>query len=290
MKIISQNSAEYPDLLREIAEPPKQLYVRGDARVLKRKNCVAVVGARSATTYGLSATNKIVEELAAAGTVIVSGLAFGIDIAAHRAAVKFGGKTVAVVPGGVDDLSIYPRTHRRFAEEIAKSGCVISERPPGSRIQPYTFLARNRIIGGLCPGTIIVECAEKSGALITAKYARDENRNVYAVPGSIFNPMSRGPNILIAQGAMPVYGAAEILDDLDFGAPTAREKLANLTAVEKQVLQYINSIPAGADSIIAAVLAGGGNAPNAEIIAALTTLELKGLIASSAAGHYYLIN
>jgi DNA processing protein len=303
---IKKGDVEYPALLEEIASPPRRLYCRGNIPLLNGGACVAVVGTRKASRYGMLATQKIVRELAGYGVIIISGLAYGIDAAAHRAALDCGGLTIAVVPGGVDGNSVYPRGHESLAEKIAAKGLVVSEMPTSSRIYPSSFLARNRIIAGLCVGTVVVECEARSGALMTARYARDENRGVYAVPGSIFSPTSVGTNLLLSRGGMPVQSGLDVLKDLNLieaghgrrsgGAPGlggeaklsgARPKLKqNFTASEQLVLQCIQSGTAAADEIIAACEQAGQS--KAQTLAALTTLELAGAILAGTAGEYYL--
>lgn len=303
---IEQGDVEYPALLEEIATPPGRLYCRGNIPLLNGGACVAVVGTRKASRYGILATQKIVKELAESGAIIVSGLAYGIDAAAHRAALECGGLTIAVVPGGVDGNSVYPRGHESLAKEIAAKGLVVSEMPAGSRIYPSSFLARNRIIAGLCVGTIVVEGEARSGALMTARYAREENRGVYAVPGSIFSPTSVGANLLLARGGVPVQNGLDVLRDLnliqtgrvrhsggdtELGAPAKLSGVRpkpkqNFTATEQQVLQCIQSGTATADEIIAALEQAGRS--KAQTVAALTMLELAGAISAGTAGEYYL--
>jgi DNA processing protein len=289
INIIGHGDQNFPQLLRETSVPPLLLYCRGDISKINNKPCVAVVGTRRPSSYGLAVTEKIVADLTAGGVAIVSGLAFGIDIAAHRTALKHNGLTVAVVPGGVDELSVYPQAHSKMAATIAENGCVISECPPASGTLPYTFLARNRIIAGLSLGTVIIECAERSGALITARFARDENRAVYAVPGSIFNPQSLGPNALLGQGGIPINSAADILKDLNLSDAAVAAKTQSLTAYEKLMLQYIHSTPAAADIILKSAVQSN-RLSQAEAIAALATLELKGVILACGLDQYCLVN
>ncbi len=291
IEVIEQGDVEYPALLEEIASPPDWLYCRGNIPLLNDGPCVAVVGTRRASRYGILATQKIVKELVEYGATIVSGLAYGVDAAAHRAALECGGLTIAVVPGGVDGNSVYPRGHERLAEEIAAQGLVVSEMPTGSRIYPSSFLARNRIIAGLCVGTVVVECEARSGALMTARYARDENRGVYAVPGSIFSPTSVGTNLLLARGGVPVQSGVDVLKDLNLidgklGRGRAAKMQQNFTAPEQLVLQCIQGGTAAADEIIASCEQAGQS--KAQTVAALTTLEIAGAISAGTASEYYL--
>ena len=210
--IIRNGQSGYPTLLSEIADPPEQLYCRGDI-ALFFFFCIAVVGTRKASDYGRQATGDIVGVLAGAGITIVSGLAAGIDTAAHRATLDSGGKTIAVFGTGVDDASVYPRDNLRLAHDIiAGGGLLVSEYAPGTHGQAWMFPMRNRIISGLSRGVLVVEADKDSGSLITARRALDQNRDVFAVPGSIYWPRSVGTNLLIQQGARPVGLAADILD------------------------------------------------------------------------------
>ncbi len=202
----------FPALLREIPDPPPVLYVRGR---LDEAPSVAVVGSRRATPYGLAAAERLAFDLAQEGVTIVSGLARGIDSAAHKAALDGGGRTVAVLGCGAD--VIYPPEHRRLAEAIAAQGALVSEFPPGTPPLPGHFPRRNRIISGIALGVVVVEGAEDSGALMTVDYALDQGREVFAVPGSIFSPRSRAPHSLLRQGARLVEGAGDILTELGLG-------------------------------------------------------------------------
>lgn len=199
----------YPALLRAIADPPPALFVRG---TLDEGPAVAVVGARAATAYGLAAAERLGFDLAAAGVTVVSGLARGIDGAAHRGALAAGGRTVAVLGSGPD--VIYPREHRRLAADVAARGALVSEFAPATPPRPEQFPRRNRIISGLALGVVVVEGAEDSGALVTVDYALDQGREVFAVPGSIFSVMSRAPHALLRQGARVVETAADVLEEL----------------------------------------------------------------------------
>ncbi len=284
----SYGEPHFPTLLSHIAVPPPIIYCRGKISTANANNCIAVVGSRKATNYGLAATARIVTELSIAGVTVVSGLAFGIDAAAHKSALLNNGPTVAVLAGGVDDNSIYPQSHYQLARKIIETGCIISERPPKSPTVPFSFLARNRIIAGLCRGVLVVESAAKSGALMTARYARDENRNIYATPGSIFNLYSQGPNELIAQGATLTVDAKGILQDLGIALQPVETSGQKLTTHEKLVLQYINSEPASPDNIIVK-LPRTNPLSSAACINILTALELKGLIRRNDTGKYALI-
>jgi DNA processing protein len=200
----------YPPILRQIADPPLVLYVRGDTAILSRY-AIAIVGTRRPTAYGSSVAVRLARDLAQRQLVVVSGMARGIDSAAHRGALEAAGKTVAVLGSGID--VIYPRENKRLADLIAASGAVISEFPVGTHPAPENFPIRNRVISGLCLGTLIVEAAEYSGSLITARMALEQNREVFAVPGNITSPQSFGPNLLIKQGAKLVDQWLDIVEE-----------------------------------------------------------------------------
>ncbi len=205
----------FPTLLHEIPNPPALLYTRGTWRNWNTLPCIAVVGSRDYSPYGKQVTESLSRELAQAGVVIVSGLAFGIDSLAHEGALAAEMPTVAILGGGVDDTSIAPQSHLRLAQEIIRQGALISEYAPGTKPASGTFPARNRIIAGMTLGTLIIEAKEESGSLITARLALDFNREVFAIPGSIFSPLSVGTHSLLKQGAKLVTGVQDILSELD---------------------------------------------------------------------------
>lgn len=209
---ISLQNADYPDMLREIANPPKQLYTLGD---LPKGVAVAIVGSRKPTDYGRQVTYQLAGELAAAGIAIVSGLAYGIDSIAHEAALDAGGQTVAVLGHGLD--MIYPSAHRGLAKRIlATGGALISEYESGIHPDKFTFPTRNRIISGLCQAVIVTEADAKSGSLITTDFAVEQNRTIMAVPGNITSARSAGPNNLLRQGATPVVGSADVMAAINY--------------------------------------------------------------------------
>ena len=213
--LISIHDSRYPPRLREIFDPPIVLYARGDTELLKSHG-IAVVGTRRPTPYGIAATERLSADLAKAGLTITSGLARGIDTAAHRSALAEEGKTVAVLGCGVDVL--YPSENRKLYEEIGRKGVLISEFPMGAPAYPQNFPIRNRIISGLSLGVLIVEGAQHSGSAITAKLAMDQGREVYAVPGNITSKMSWGPNLLIKDGgAKLVQEWTDITNELPAG-------------------------------------------------------------------------
>lgn len=210
--VLTWDDEEYPDRLRSIASAPALLYVRG-ALTADDALAVAIVGTRRATAYGREVAHRIATDLATVGVTVISGLAKGIDGIAHDRALAAGGRTIAVLGHGMN--TIYPPEHRSLAARIAEGGgALITEYPLGARIDPANFPARNRIISGLALGVVIVEADRKSGALITADFAADQGRDVFAVPGSILSPMSAGTNALIKDGARLVTGVEDILSEL----------------------------------------------------------------------------
>jgi DNA processing protein len=209
-QVVAYSSDDYPPRLKQIPDPPLVLYVRGDVKVLSRY-ALAIVGTRRPTAYGSQVAQRLAHDLAQRQLVIVSGLARGIDSAAHRGALEAAGKTVAVLGSGID--VIYPRENKRLAEQVAECGALISEFPPGTSPAPENFPIRNRTISGLALGVVVVEAAEYSGSLITARLALEQNREVFAVPGNITSAQSFGPNHLIKQGAKLVDEWMDVLEE-----------------------------------------------------------------------------
>ncbi|MGG3466655.1 DNA-processing protein DprA [Neobacillus pocheonensis] len=212
ISVITIFDKEYPANLKEIFQPPWALFAKGDLSLLEKGPKLAVVGSRQATQYGKNAIRLIFPELIENDLLIVSGLAKGIDALAHEYAIKNGGNTIAVIAGGL--YHIYPKDNMNLALEMMKTQLVISEYPPDTKPQRWHFPARNRIISGLSNGTFIIEAKRKSGSLITANYAVNEGRDVFSLPGSIFNPYSAGTNELIQQGAKLVTRAEDILEEI----------------------------------------------------------------------------
>ncbi|MDA2933743.1 DNA-processing protein DprA [Acidobacteria bacterium AH-259-D05] len=278
--ILSIFDEEYPHLLKQIFDPPAILYWYGNLAVLCRPS-IAVVGSRRCSVYGKEVTQKITRELSPLGICIVSGMARGIDSQAHVGAFQGGGTTVAVLGNGVD--VIYPRENRRLYHRICKEGCIISEFPCGSFPAPQNFPIRNRIISGLCYGTVITEASEFSGSLITARLTLEQDRELWAVPGNIVNPGSYGPNYLIKQGAKIVLDTQDILEELPpyvldllaretiQSAPSASQLL---TPKEEQVLKLLSSEA----SIPFDQLLNASDLALTEVNQLLLQLELKGLI------------
>ncbi|MBA2870792.1 DNA processing protein [Anoxybacillus calidus] len=209
--IVTVFDKEYPHLLRHIYEPPWILYAKGNLEWLNLHKIISVVGTRTPTREGLQAVQELVRPLVQKGWIIVSGLASGIDTAVHQTAIQYGGKTIAVIAGGLSH--IYPKTNLALANEIMKNHLLISEYPPHIKPQKWQFPLRNRIISGLSLGTVIIQANERSGSLITAQMALEQGREVFAVPGSIFLEQAKGTNRLIQQGAKLVLCSEDITDE-----------------------------------------------------------------------------
>ena len=214
---------DYPSWLKEIIDPPLALFYRGDLSLV-RQPMVAVVGSRRASPYGLNAARELARQLVTAGVAVVSGLARGIDAAAHEAALSASGRTIAVLGTGID--VVYPRSHRRLARAIEENGLVLSEFAPGTPPLAQNFPIRNRVISGLSLGVVIVEATSRSGSLITARTAAEQGREVFAVPGSIFAAGTEGTHRLIQYGAKLVHDVDDILEELPGGLAARKEKPA----------------------------------------------------------------
>jgi DNA processing protein len=273
----------YPDSLLDAADAPWALVGRGDPALLdglETDAAVTVVGARRATSYGREVARELGRELAAAGIVVVSGLAFGIDGCAHRGALDAGGATIAVLGCGPDVA--YPAAHRSLWRRIGENGLLLSEFPPGAGVWRWTFPARNRIMAALAGMTVVVEAAERSGSLITTDLAADLGRDLGAVPGPIGSRMSAGPNALIAGGACVVRGAQDVLDAM-LGAGVKRVEPTG-PPLDPRLAEVLAAVEAGARDCDSAAVALG--IPAAETAAALTRLELLGYLSCSAMGIY----
>jgi DNA processing protein len=257
---------ELPPLLRVIHDPPLCLYLRGAGEVeLLSRTAVAVVGARACSPYGAQVARMLGRELAAAGVVVVSGLARGIDGEAHRGALEGGGQTVAVLGCGID--RDYPAAHTGLASEIAERSLLVSEYESGIEPAPWRFPARNRIIAGLCAATVVVEARERSGALITADFALEEGREVFAVPGEITSTRSVGTNALLRLGATPLTSAADVLETVGMALPDrARPQIGSAAA------SLLDRLPATIDELVRASGISAG-----EVAAALAELEITQL-------------
>ncbi len=288
-ELMAFDSEAYPPLLKQIPDAPLLLYVRGDAKVLAQY-AVAIVGSRRPSAYGSSVAHRLAHDLAMRQLVVASGLARGVDSCAHRGALEARGKTVAVLGSGID--VIYPRENKKLADEIAKSGAVISEFPMGTGPTPENFPIRNRIISGLSLGVVVVEAAEYSGSLITARLALEQNREVFAVPGNITSAQSFGPNHLIKQGAKLVDQWMDVVEEFPpevrmqllppveeseagpMGARGATLFEASLGPDQKAVFEVLR---ADQTSFVDDI-AGAAKLPHPRVLAALLELEMNGLI------------
>ena len=281
VKLLTLDDPEYPSRLRNIADPPPALFIRGS--ILPEDDLsVAVVGTRMPTTYGKQAAERFARGLAGSHVTVVSGLAKGIDTVAHRAALDGGGSTLAVLGSGVD--IIYPGENRALAAQIVERGALVSEFPLGTKPDGVNFPRRNRIIAGMAAATLVVEAGTTSGALITAEFALEQGKDVFAVPGNIFSPASRGPNQLIADGARPACELRDILEPLH--VEVAVEQQAARQAVPESepegiVLKCLAHEPTHIDEIRRSVCL-----PMSVVSSALTMLELKGLARHTGGMHY----
>ncbi len=270
---------EYPENLKEIPDAPYVLYVKGTLEKQDARS-VGVVGSRKMTSYGKDVTEMIVSDLTRSGITIISGLARGIDTTAHKTALKSGGRTIAVMAGGLD--SIYPPENTQFAKEIVQNGALISEYPLGYPYLPTSFPNRNRIISGLSKGVLIVEAERKSGTMWTATHAVEQNRPVFAVPGNITSLGAEGPNYLIQDGAKMVLAASDILDELGVdGTPLLQDTLFPVDEMEAKLLEALSLEPLHLDEVVR-ITAGGIS----EISGKLTLMELKGMVKHLGSGIY----
>lgn len=284
IEIVTLLDAEYPPLLRQIDNPPAVLYVRGNHHIDTTRT-LAVVGTRRASRYGTMTATKLSRELAKRGIVIVSGLAVGIDTAAHRAALA-AGSTIAVLGSGLPH--IYPTINERLSNEISENGgSIVSEYPLDAAPARWTFPQRNRIIAGLSRGVLVVEAPQRSGALITARLALEQGREVFAVPGNITSSASAGPNALIKDGATPVASANDVLSEfpdlVDLGKPSkSRAAVGSLSPQQRRVYELIELEPLHIDDIIVR-----GNLSPTEAAHILLMLQMEGLI-EQAEGRRYM--
>ena len=286
ISLITLRDPNYPKLLLEIAKPPPLLYYRG---VMNEPDelCLAVVGTRKITNYGKTVIPELISPLVDSGATVVSGMALGIDYEAHRVAINKGRRTVAVLGGGLDDMTIYPRHHVLLAKQIIdQGGALVSEYPIGTPSFKQNFIARNRIIAGMAVATVVVECGLKSGTLITAKYALEQNRSVYAVPGPIYSPQSLGPNNLIKMGAKPMTSASDVLEDLNLtnlARQVEMQKQFGDSKEETAILSLLSFEP-----VIINELIKKSCLEASVVISTLTFLEMKGKIRNLGGQQYIL--
>lgn len=288
--VIDQLHPLYPELLKQIPDPPALLYVQGDAQLLRHWQ-IAIVGSRNPSASGRDSAFEFARYLVGAELIITSGLATGIDAAAHKGALAASGKTIAVVGTGLD--RVYPSAHRDLAHQIAENGAIVSEYPLGTPPKAENFPRRNRIISGLALGSLVVEAALKSGSLITARMAMEQGREVFAIPGSIHNPLSRGCHQLIKDGAKLVENANDILEELGALAnaipqnfPQQDELTSASNDLEKdsdyqQLFEFLGYDPVHIDILI------DKSGLTADAVSSmLLLLELQGQVASLAGGRY----
>ncbi len=285
IKTINFGDKNYPSQLKTIKNPPSTLYYKGN--LLENEKCIAVIGTRKCSLYGKQVTLEITGELAKADLTIVSGLAPGIDTFAHLAAIEQNRRTIAVLGTGIDEKSIYPRTNIKLAEKIIeKGGLLISEYPPGTRGTRFTFPQRNRIISGLSLGVVVIEAKEKSGSLITAKYAFQQKKKVFAVPNSIYSANSQGTNLLIKQGAKLITNANDVLKELSLKNKllSKNELIYGENEEENLILNTLKKEKSlHIDEIIKRT-----KIPTAKTTATLAILEIKGKVRNLGGNIYTL--
>jgi DNA processing protein len=275
IKCITQDDENYPKLLKEIYDPPFCLFVRG--KLEQSEFNLAVVGTRKFSQYGQQVTEELVSDLARQGITIVSGLALGIDGIAHASTIENSGQTVAVLGSGINKQHIYPAAHKQLADKIIESGgAVISEYPPGAIPSRYTFPRRNRIIAGMSLGTLVIECPESSGALITSQCALDNDREVFAIPHNITAINSAGPNNLIKFGARPVTTAEDILDALnlqDIKQYVTNKEIIPDSPTEAKLLEHLSRESMHVDELIKKT-----ELDSPTVNSTLTLMEMKGKV------------
>jgi DNA processing protein len=275
IQVLTWEDNTYPGKLKDIDHPPPVIYYRGT--ILPEDDwAVAIVGTRRMTSYGNRVAEEISGYLAQNGISVISGLARGIDAVAHKAAVNSGGRTIAVLGSGVDQ--IYPPEHRQLADQIMEQGAILSDYAPGTPPDSVNFPPRNRIISGLSLATVVVEAGNRSGALITATFSVEQGREVFAVPGSIYGPQSKGTNNLIQQGARPLIKVEDILEVLDINLGQIQDlqvarRMLPMDQVETNLLNLLGDEPTHVDELsVKAAL------PVEKVAATLTMMELKGMV------------
>ncbi|HLE91555.1 MAG TPA: DNA-processing protein DprA [Anaerolineales bacterium] len=273
IKILTWQDEAYPGRLKEIDQPPPVLYIRGEY-LPDDLFAVAIVGTRRVTAYGRQITEEISSFLAANGITVISGLARGVDAIAHQSTLKAGGRTIAVLGCGVD--KIYPPEHRGLAEQMMERGAIISDYALGTPPDASNFPPRNRIISGLSLAVVVVEAGETSGALITAEFAAEQGREVFAVPGSILAPQSKGTNKLIQKGALPLLSMDDLMQALDLtrvGEQKAARKVIPADETEARLMNVLGSEPLHVDEI-----RNQAELPIEKVSATLALMELKGMV------------
>jgi DNA processing protein len=284
IQVLTCNDDDYPRRLKEIYDYPPVLYVKG-AILPEDEWCLAVVGTRRATVYGKQVTQEMVTDLSRSKITIVSGLAKGIDTVAHRTAMEAGGRTLAVLANGLD--TVYPAENYNLAAAIMENGALISEYPVGAKPRAENFPRRNRILSGLSMGVLVTEADENSGAMITARDALEQNREVFAIPGSILSPASRGTNHIIQAGeAKLVTKYTDILEELNLTTVARQMEMSELlpeTGIEKQLIQQLSAEPSHIDEVCQR-----SGLPTATVSSTLAMMELKGLVKQVGTMNYVL--
>ena len=288
-EMLALGDANYPFLLRQIDDPPAFLWMRGRLPVAEEPaRALAVVGTRRMSPYGLRVTGELTEALVREGFSIVSGLAYGVDAAAHQAVLDAGGRTIAVLGSGID--RVYPARHRRLAEDLIATGALLSEYPLGAPPDGPHFPRRNRIVSGLALGALIVEAHEEGGALITARLALEQNREVFAVPGSVHNPSSAGVHRLIQKGeAKLVQRVEDILEELEIAPGVASAPAKPAPALEPEEKVLCRALAASAEPLHINTLCLTAKMDPAAALARLLDLELKGVVKQMAGKKFFLI-
>ena len=284
VRLISITEDEYPDLLKFIYNPPILLYLKGN--ILPRDNrAIAIVGTRKPTNYGKMMVRNIGIEIAKAGFTIVSGLAYGIDGCAHKAAIDAGGRTIAIFGTGLD--IVYPAAHKNLAQNIIQSGALVSEFSLGSKIEAWNFPTRNRIISGMSKGTFVVEGKKTSGALLTAKIALEQNRDIFALPGNINSPQSEGPNYLIKLGAKIVTCSQDILEEYQINMQAKSYKIT--PKMTKEEGSIYNLLQKNEKNLSLDEMVEQSSLSPAQLSAMLLNMELKGIIKREAQNRYWIL-
>jgi DNA processing protein len=274
LTILNSADSRYPSSFHHVPKPPTTLYVRGNVDLLQHPNLLAVVGSRRPNYYGRQVIEKIVKPAVQAGLLIVSGFARGIDTLAHQVALAHHQPTLAILGSGVSDEAVYPKANHPLIQKILSGGgALLSEYPPSTKAQFYHFPARNRLIAGLCPATLVIQATHKSGSLITARLALDQGQDVCAIPGPITDPLSSGPNHLLQAGAHLITSADDLLALYSLTPPAPAAANFSLTLDQGHLFKYLTHEPQHIDAIIAT-----SSLPAAQVSVLLLELELAGAV------------
>ena len=284
IRILTWQDDEYPAHLKEIDQPPPVLYLSGEITP-EDSWSVAIVGTRAVTPYGRQVTEELATTLSQHGVTIVSGLARGVDAVAHSAALKAGGRTLAVLGSGVD--KIYPPEHRQMAEKISANGAVISDYAPGTPPESANFPPRNRIISGLSMAIVVVEAGDTSGALITAEFAAEQGRDVFALPGNIYAPQSKGTNRLLRNGAKTLLSPKDVLEALDLTRNVERREIRKAIPADTTEAALLDTL--GPEPIHVDEIRNRTGLPIEKVSSALTMMELKGMVRQVGGMNYVAI-